>query len=71
MADSAVLREKPVISPGNVPASKWTLPRIYKIKNSHDTKPCFGGLSLRSANILYLCARSSLISQVRLKPSLL
>jgi len=45
MADSAVLRDKPVISPGNVPASKWTLPRIYKIKNSHDTKPCFGGLS--------------------------
>ena len=38
MADSAVLREKPVISPGNVPASKWTLPRIYKKILSRDTK---------------------------------
>src|SRR6266568_6276026 len=41
MADSAVLREKPVISLGNVPASEWTLPRILKIKISRDTKQPF------------------------------
>src|SRR5207249_2016215 len=36
-ADSPVLREKPIISPRNASASEWTLPRILKIKNSHDT----------------------------------
>src|SRR6266581_5964318 len=45
-ADSAVLREKPVISLGNVPASEWTLPRILKIKISHDTKQLFRKPSL-------------------------
>ncbi len=39
MADSAVLRDKPVISPGNVSASGRTLPRIYKKILSRDTKP--------------------------------
>jgi len=38
MADSAFLREKPIISPGNVSASGGTLPRILKIKISRDTK---------------------------------
>src|SRR6266568_5487306 len=47
MADSAVLREKPVISLGNVPASEWTLPRILKIKISRDTKQLFRKPSLR------------------------
>jgi len=37
-ADSAVLREKPVISPGKVSASGRTLPRIYKKILSSDTK---------------------------------
>src|SRR2546421_9583809 len=37
-ADSAVLREKPVISPRNISDSERPLPRIYKIKNSRDTK---------------------------------
>src|SRR6266487_2151703 len=46
MADSAVLREKPVISLGNVPASEWTLPRILKIKISRDTKQLFRKPSL-------------------------
>jgi len=38
MADSAVLREKPVISPRRVPASGGPLPRIYKKILSRDTK---------------------------------
>src|SRR6266566_3778798 len=38
-ADSAVLREKTIISPRNASASEWTLPRILKIKISRDTKP--------------------------------
>src|SRR5438309_7920281 len=38
MADSAVLREKPVISPRKVPASGGPLPRIYKKILSRDTK---------------------------------
>src|SRR6266568_7115507 len=46
MADSAVLREKPVISLGNVPASEWTLPRILKMKISRDTKQLFRKPSL-------------------------
>src|SRR5205809_4154644 len=41
MADSPVLREKPVISPRNVSASEWTVPRIYKKNRSHDTKQPF------------------------------
>ena len=41
MADSAFLREKPIISPGNVSASGGTLPRILKIKLSRDTKLFF------------------------------
>jgi len=43
-ADSPVLREKPIISPRNASASDWTLPRILKIKNSHDTKVFFRGI---------------------------
>jgi len=50
MADSAVLREKPVISLGKVPASEWTLPRILKIKISRDTKQPFR----RSLNYSFL-----------------
>src|SRR5437870_1846337 len=38
MADSAVLREKPVISPRKVPASGGPLPRIYKKILSRDTQ---------------------------------
>src|SRR5437773_12092613 len=41
MADSPDLREKPVISPRNVSASEWTVPRIYKKNRSHDTKQPF------------------------------
>ncbi len=37
-ADSAVLREKPIILPRNASASEWTLPRILEIKISRDTK---------------------------------
>jgi len=38
VADSAVLREKPVISPRNVSASDSILPGIYKKILSRDTK---------------------------------
>ncbi len=38
MADSAVLREKTVISPRNASVSEWPLPRILKIKISRDTR---------------------------------
>jgi hypothetical protein len=40
-ADSAVLPEKPIISPGNGSGSGWTPPRILKIKISRDTKLFF------------------------------
>src|SRR6266480_1931878 len=46
MADSAVLREKPIFSPRNASVSEWTLPRILKIKISHDTKQLFRKPSL-------------------------
>src|SRR5205809_6750531 len=38
MADSVVLREKPIFSPRNASVSEWTLPRILKIKISRDTR---------------------------------
>jgi len=38
VGDSAVLREKPAISPGKVSTSQSTLPSILKIKISRDTK---------------------------------
>jgi len=41
MADSAVLREKPIFSPRNASVSEWTLSRILKIKISRDTKQPF------------------------------
>jgi len=41
-ADSAVLRGKQVISPGNVSDGERTRPRILKIKNSRDTDLFFG-----------------------------
>jgi len=37
-ADSAVLREKPIISPGNVSAGEWTLLEFRKKILSRDTK---------------------------------
>ena len=46
MADSAVLREKPIFSPRNASVSEWTLSRILKIKISHDTKQLFRKPSL-------------------------
>src|SRR5437773_9271653 len=46
MADSAVLREKPIFSPRNASVSEWTLPRILKIKISRDTKQLFRKPSL-------------------------
>ena len=47
MADSAVLREKPIFSPRNASVSEWTLLRILKIKISRDTKQLFRKPSLR------------------------
>jgi len=38
-ADSPFLRDKPGISPRNVSASEWTLPRIYKKKYFPRHKP--------------------------------
>src|SRR6266550_2279888 len=46
MADSAVLREKPIFAPRNASVSEWTLSRILKIKISHDTKQLFRKPSL-------------------------
>ena len=47
MADSAVLREKPIFSPRNASVSEWTLLRILKTKISRDTKQLFRKPSLR------------------------
>ncbi len=58
MADSPVLREKRVISPGNVSASEWILPRIYNKILSRDTKQLFGGTFL---GVFSLLSFSSLI----------
>src|SRR5436853_1226606 len=44
-ADSPVLREKPEISPRNVSASEWPLPRIYKKNFPRDTNQPFGEIS--------------------------
>ena len=41
MADSAVLREKPIFSPRTASVSEWTLSRVLKIKISRDTKQLF------------------------------
>src|SRR5947208_7023665 len=41
MADSAVLREKPIFSPRTTSVSEWTLSRVLKIKISRDTKQLF------------------------------
>ena len=46
MADSAVLREKPIFSPRTASVSEWTLPRLLKIKISRDTKQLFRKPSL-------------------------
>ena len=43
IADSPVLREKQVISPGNVPDSEWTLPGIYKKKFPATQNSALGG----------------------------
>src|SRR5439155_8550835 len=40
------------ISPGNVSDRKWPLPKIFKIKNSHDAKQLFRGSSLEIARSL-------------------
>src|SRR3989454_7014319 len=48
IADSPVLREKQVISPGNVPDGEWTLPGIYKKNISRDTKLAVGRELTRS-----------------------
>src|SRR3989442_1714257 len=45
IADSAVLREKPIFSPRIASVSEWTLPRILKIKISRDTKQLFEDFS--------------------------
>src|SRR2546421_8177906 len=42
VADSAVLREKPIFSPRIASVSEWTLSRISKIKISRDTNQLFG-----------------------------
>ena len=47
MADSAVLREKPIFSPRNASVSEWTLLGILKIQISRDTKQLFRKPSLR------------------------
>src|SRR5207249_3466832 len=41
-ADSAVLSEKRIVSPRNVPDSESPLPKIHKKKLSRDTKQVFG-----------------------------
>ena len=41
-ADSAVLSEKRIVSPRNVPDSESPLPKIYKKKLSRDAKQVFG-----------------------------
>src|SRR5438445_12107594 len=45
VADSAVLREKPIFSPRIASVSEWTLSRILKLKISRDTNQPFGEIS--------------------------
>ena len=52
MADSAVLREKPVISPGKVSVTQSNLPRIYEKILSRDTKLLFERLFLGVLRLL-------------------
>jgi len=52
MADSAVLREKPIFSPRNASVSEWTLPRILKTKISRDTKQLFEDFSRTGPDLL-------------------
>jgi len=52
IADSAVLREKPVISPGKVSVTQSNLPRIYEKILSRDTKLLFERLFLGVLRLL-------------------
>src|SRR5207249_10813172 len=61
MADSAVLREKPIFSPRNASVSEWTLLRILKIKISRDTKQLFRKPSLRRMRRLLSLFFSSIL----------
>src|SRR6266581_1009599 len=62
MADSAVLREKPVISPGKASVTESTLPRIYKKILSRDRKPLLKGLFLGVFSLLSFFFRYLLFS---------
>src|SRR6266702_3063663 len=62
MADSAVLREKPVISPGKASVTESTLPRIYEKILSRDRKPLLKGLFLGMFSLLSFFFRCLLFS---------
>src|SRR6266581_5753003 len=62
MADSAVLREKPVISPGKASVTESTLPRIYEKILSRDRKPLLKGLFLCVFSLLSFVFRYLLFS---------
>src|SRR6266581_4149119 len=54
MADSAVLREKPIFSPRNASVSEWTLSRILKIKISATQDSSLGIFSILKCLVHYL-----------------
>src|SRR6266704_5960748 len=54
MADSAVLREKPIFSPRNASVSEWTLSRILKIKISATQDSSLGIFSILKCLVRYL-----------------
>src|SRR6266571_4137741 len=63
MADSAVLREKPIFSPRNASVSEWTLSRILKIKISATQDSSLGIFSILKCLVNYLVFLLSFFSR--------